>query len=1037
MKLVLLAMRRPVTIVVAVVAIVLASWLAVQRTRVDIFPDLGAPAIYIAQPYGGLDPQQMEGFVTYYYEYHLLYVSGIQHVESKSIQGAALIKLTFYPGTDMNQAMSETIGYVNRSRSFFPPGAVPAFVTRFDAGSVAVGQLVFSSPTRSPGDMQNIALNQVRPLFATLPGVSAPPPFGGNQRTMVVRLDPDKLREHRVSPEEAINAVNKATTVMPSGVVRVDDFSRIASTNANVGGDVQMLMDSPVRMGPGPMLYVRDIAAVEIGTDIVTGYAHVNGKRTVYIPVTKRSDASTLDVLRRVRENLPRMQAVCPEDVKVELVFDQSKYVENALRALINEGLLGAVLTGLMVLLFLRDWRSAWIVIVTIPVSLLSAVLWLWAVGQTINIMTIGGLALAVGVLVDEATVEIENIHSHMASGLNKARSVVSAASKTAMARLLSMLCVFAVFAPAFLMTGVGRQLFIPLSLAVAFAMLSSYLLSSTLVPVLSTWIMKQEHARGEGGWLRGLYQPVLGAALQIRWVVAGVYLLGTGLALWMLLPQLGTELFPPANTNQLQIRLRAKTGTRIERTELVCLKALDIIKQNASVELSTAFIGVQPASYPINTIHLWTSGPHEAVLTVALKDRFAEATAEKLRAKFKAEMPDVLVSFEPGDIIGKVLAFGSPTPVEVAVQGPAMPANRAHAAKIHAELAKLTSLRDLQYKQALDYPTLDVKMDRDRAGQFGLSAASVARSLVAATSSSRFIEPMYWRDPGNGNGFQLQVEIPQPRMASAQDVADIPVMQNGQSRPLLGDVAEIKNGTMPGEVERYDMQRVVSMTANIYGRPLGDIGAEIQAAIKKAGEPPKGAAVAVRGQFPALKETFDGLRNGILLAIGAVFLLLAANFQSLRLSVAVLLTIPAVLLGVVLMLLFTGTTLNLQSYMGAIMAIGIAVANSILLVTFAELRRKEGASAAEAAESGATGRLRAILMTALAMIAGMVPMAFSAELTASLGRAVIGGLGMSTLATLFVLPCFYAILQRGVRRASPSLDPDDPASSLYDEHAS
>ena len=1033
MKLVLLALRRPVTILVAVLAIVLASWLAVQRSRVDIFPDLGAPAVYIAQPYGGLDPQQMEGFVTYYYEYHLLYVSGIQHVESKSIQGAALIKLTFYPGTDMNQAMAEVIGYVNRSRAFFPPGAVPAFVTRFDAGSVAVGQLVFSSPTRSPGDMQNIALNQVRPLFATLQGVSAPPPFGGNQRTMVVRLDPDKLREHRVSPEEAVAAVSKATTVMPSGVVRIDDFSRIASTNANVGGDVQMLLDAPVRMGPGPMLYLRDIASVEIGTDIITGYAHVNGRRTVYIPVTKRSDASTLDVLRRVRENLPRMQAVCPDDVKVELVFDQSKYVESALRGLINEGLLGAALTGLMVLLFLRDWRSALIVVLTIPVSLLSAVLWLWAVGQTINIMTIGGLALAVGVLVDEATVEIENIHTHMASGMNKARSVVNAASKTAMARFLSMLCVFAVFAPAFLMTGVGRQLFVPLSLAVGFAMLSSYLLSSTLVPVLSTWIMKQGHARGEGSFLRGLYEPLIGLVLQMRWVVVGVYAVGVALALWMLFPQLGTELFPTANTNQLQIRMRAKTGTRIERTELVCLKALEIIKENAPVAISTAFIGVQPASYPINTIHLWTSGPHEAVLTVALKETFTEATAEKLRAKFKQEMPDVLVSFEPGDIIGKVLAFGSPTPVEVAVQGPAMPANRAHAAKIFAELAKLTSLRDLQYKQALDYPTLEVKMDRDRAGQFGLSATGVAKSLVAATSSSRFIEPMYWRDPGSGNGFQIQVEIPQHRMASMQDVADIPVMQNGASRPLLGDVAEIKQGMMPGEVERYDMQRVVSMTANIHGLPLGEAGVLLQAAIKKAGDPPKGASVAVRGQLPALRETFDGLRSGMLLAIGAVFLLLAANFQSIRLALAVLATIPAVLLGVVLMLLLTGTTLNLQSYMGAIMAIGIAVANSILLVTFAELHRKEGADVRESAVVGATGRLRAILMTALAMMAGMIPMSLSADLTASLGRAVIGGLAMSTLATLFVLPCLYAILQRGVRRASPSLDPDDPTSSHYD----
>jgi multidrug efflux pump subunit AcrB len=1033
MKLILLAMRRPITIVIAVLAVVLASGLAIQRARVDIFPDLGVPTVYIAQPYGGLDPQQMEGFVTYYYEYHLLYVSGIQHVESRNIQGAALIKLTFHPGTDMNQAMAEVIGYVNRARAFFPPGAVPAFVTRFDAGSVAVGQLVFSSPTRSPGEMQNIALNQVRPLFATLPGVSAPPPFGGNQRTMVVRLDPDKLRQHHVSPEEAIAAVGKATTVMPSGVVRIDDLSRIASTNANVGGDVQMLLDSPVRTGPGPMLYLRDIAGVDIGTDIVTGYAHVNGRRTVYIPVTKRSDASTLDVLRRVRENLPKMQAVCPDDVKVELIFDQTKYVESALRSLINEGMLGAVLTGLMVLLFLRDWRSAILVILTIPISLLSAVVWLWATGQTINIMTIGGLALAVGVLVDEATVEIENIHAHMAEGVSKARSVLQAASKTAMARFLSMVCIFAVFAPAMLMTGVGRQLFVPLSLAVAFAMLSSYLLSSTLVPVLSAWIMKQEHARGEGTLLRSLYEPVLSMVLGLRWVVVPVYLVVAIAGLWLLIPRIGTEIFPAASTNQLQLRLRAKTGTRIERTELVSLKVLEIIKATVPVEISTSFIGVQPASYPINTIHLWTSGPHEAVLTAALSRPVTEELAETLRKKFKQELPDVLISFEPGDIIGKVLAFGSPTPVEVAVQGPAMPANRAHAAKVLAELAKVGDLRDLQYKQALDYPTVEVKMDRDRAGQFGLSATSVARSLVAATSSSRFIEPMYWRDPGNGNGFQLQIEVPQHRMQSMQDMADLPVMQGGASRPLLGDVAELKQGTMPGEVERYDMQRVVSMTANIHGRPLGTIGPELEAAIKRAGEPPKGVTVAVRGQFPALRETFDGLRSGVLLAIGAIFLLLAANFQSIRLSLAILLTIPAVLLGVALALLATGTTLNLQSYMGAIMAIGIAVANSILLVTFAEMRRKQGVEAVDAAYEGAIGRLRAILMTAFAMIAGMVPMALGSDLSASLGRAVIGGLVMSTLATLVVLPCLYAILQSGARVKSPSLDPDDPSSTYYD----
>src|ERR671923_55989 len=442
MWLVLTAMRRPITILVAIIAVALASVVAIQRMKVDIFPQLGAPAIYVAQPYGGMDPAQMEGYLTYYYEYHFLYITGIEHVESKNIQGIALMKLVFHPGTDMSQAMAEVVGYVNRSRAFMPPGAVPPFIMRYDAGSVPVAQLVFSSDTRTVGEMQDIALNRVRPIFATLPGVSAPPPFGGSQRTIVVRVDPERLREYRVSPEEVVFAVNRASTVVPSGNVRTGELIRIASTNATLGGNIQELLDAPVRVGNGPTVYLRDIGTISDTTDIVVGYAHVNGKRTVYIPVTKRADASTLDVIRNVRNALPAMRNVAPEDVKIDLVFDQSGYVVNALKGLISEGLLGACLTGLMVLLFLRDFRSALIVITTIPVSLLGAVVWLWFTGQTINIMTLGGLALAVGVLVDEATVEIENIHTHMAEGAPRARSVLEACRKTALPRLLSMLCV-------------------------------------------------------------------------------------------------------------------------------------------------------------------------------------------------------------------------------------------------------------------------------------------------------------------------------------------------------------------------------------------------------------------------------------------------------------------------------------------------------------------------------------------------------------------------------------------------------------------
>src|SRR5438309_7431535 len=456
------------------------------------------------------------------------------------------MKLVFHPDTDMSQAMGEVVGYVNRARAFMPPGAVPPFIMRFDAGSVPVAQLVFSSTTRSVPEMQDIALNRVRPIFATLAGAPAPPPFGGSQRTIVVRVDPEKLREYRLSPDEVVSALNRATIVLPSGNVRTGDLIRIASTNVTLGGNIQELLDAPLRIGTGPTVYLRDVGTITDTADIVVGFAHVDDKRTVYIPVTKRADASTLDVIRNVRQALPAMRNVAPEDVKIDLVFDQSRYVTGALNGLIGEALLGALLTGLMVLVFLRDFRSSLIVVVTIPFSILSAVVCLWLTGQTINIMTLGGLALAVGVLVDEATVSIESIHGHLASGLSRARSVVEASRQTAVPRFLAMLSVLAVFIPSFFMTGVGRQLFVPLSLAVGFAMLASYLLSSTLVPVLSTWMLRREPAKEPRFFekARSRYRDRLEQSLRWGWVLVGAYLLVAVVIVAILFPRIGTEIF-------------------------------------------------------------------------------------------------------------------------------------------------------------------------------------------------------------------------------------------------------------------------------------------------------------------------------------------------------------------------------------------------------------------------------------------------------------------------------------------------------------
>jgi multidrug efflux pump subunit AcrB len=1046
MRLVLAALSRPITVVIALIAVALCAVLAVQRMAVDIFPQVGDPAIYVAQPYGGMDPAQMEGYLTYYYEYHFLYITGIDRVESKSIQGAALMKLVFKEGTNMSQAMGETVGYVNRARAFMPPGTVPPFITRFDAGSVAVGQLVFSSATRSQGELQDFALNRVRPLFATLSGVSAPPPFGGNQRAIVITLDPDKLQQYHISPDEAISAVSKSSLVMPSGNMWTGKLNRIARTNAALGGNLSELLGTPIRPVSGTTVFLRDIGTIENSTDLITAYAHVNGKRTVYIPVTKRADASTLAVINAVKASLPDFKKVVPEDVDVRLEFDQSPYVTNSIRGLVAEGALGAFLTGLMVLIFLRDWRSALIVVMNIPFALLSAVILLWAMGQTINIMTLGGLALAVGVLVDEATVSIEVIHTEMVSSVSRAQAVVQASSKTAIARLLSMLCILAVFVPSFFMVGVSRQLFVPLSLAVGFSMIASYLLSSSLVPVFATWLMKEAH-RGEEsegffGRLRAAYGGYLRLVLRFRWPVALAYLATSIGAIYVLLPRMGTEIFPDADAPVLRLRLRAPTGTRVEETERIVLRGLDVIRREVgpdNIQITSDFVGVVPSSYPVDLIHLFTSGPQEAILQLQLKPETArgEALREKLRAALHRELPDCQISFEAGDIVSQVMGFGSPTPIEVAVQGINLQDDYAFAQKIQVQVAKLPFLRDLQFAQAVNYPTLDINVNRDRAGQFGLTMADVVRSVVPATSSSRFTQPNYWRDPNSGNAFQIQVQLPQNRVQSVEDIGELPVMQNGRMDTELRNIADLKLGTMPGLIERNNGQRVISLTANLSGLTLGEAVPKLNAAVARAGTPPRGITVKYRGQIPPLEQTISGLRVGLLLAIVVIFLLLSANFQSMRLALSIVLTVPAVLCGVLLMLRLTGTTLNIQSFMGAIMAIGISVANSILLVTFAERFRHEGRPLLEATREGASSRLRAILMTASAMVFGMVPMAIGfgegGSQSAPLGRAVIGGLLLSTFATLTILPSIYAVLQSKASITSPSLNPMDPTSRYYD----
>lgn len=1033
------ALRRPLTMLVLVVAIIGGSIFAVRRTPADIFPNLGVPVIYVVQPYGGLSPAQVEGQITGYYEYHFLYINGIEHIESQSIQGMVMLKLYFHPGTDIAQSMAQVTAMAFRATSFMPPGTLPPFIVRFDAGSIPVGQLVFSSEQRAEAEIQDLALYKVRPVLATLPGVSAPPPSGGKIRMISVFVDPDRLRAYRMSPDEVATAVARANLTLPAGNVRIGDYTTITTTNAMVAKprDLESL---PIRSGAGPAVLLRDVARIEDGADIVYNIALVNGRRTVYMPLTKRADASTLDVVANIKDALPKMKAQVPDDVKIDFEFDQSVYVKNSIRGLVMEGLLGAALTALTVLLFLRSWRSALIVVVTIPLSIGSALIALYLAGQTINIMTLSGLALAVGILVDEATVAIENIHTHMARGTPASRAVLDAMREVMQPRFLAMMCILAVFIPSFFLVGISRALFPPLALAVGFAMVASYFLSSTLVPVLAARLFRNvvPHERSSPlprTPLRDRYLSVIRFLVARRGLAFAIYL-ALCLPGLLLVRSLGTELFPRVDTGQFQLRIRAPAGTRLERTEEIVRDVDETIRSTAgehAVHMTLANIGNPPWTYPVNALYTFNAGPHEAVLLTSLESgkRIPLGQLEELlRRKLAEKHPEVRFSFEAGDIVSQVLNFGAPTPINVTVAGKNLGDSRTFASKIVDGLQRIPSLRDVQVPIALDYPTLDVTLDRERTAQLGVTVDRVGRSLVSATSSSVLTTPIFWTDPASGVPYRVAIRVPENLLRSPEDVANLPVMMDGSSRPLLGDVATVRAGTTPGEFDHYNSQRTVSITANVESADLGKTATDIEKVVQSLGAPPKGITTAVHGQVEQMQTTLASLRTGVGLAIVVILLMLIANFQSIRDSLATLLTIPAVLSGVLVSLAITHTTLNVQSLMGAIMAIGVSVANSVLIVTFARSKWHAGESQSTAAVEAARARLRPIVMTTCAMVAGMIPTALAlgegGEQSAPLGCSVIGGLLGSTIATLFFLPALYVMLGRKGTASSASIHPDD-----------
>ncbi len=1046
-KLIQFALRRPVTIIVLVISILIFSTLAIRKSAIDIFPSINAPTIYVSQTYAGLSPQQMEGFITSYFEYHFLYITGIKSVESKSIQGLSLIKLQFHEKTDMANAMAEVVSYVNRSRSFMPPGTLPPFVMRYDAGSVPVGQLVFRSDSRSLNEIQDLALFKVRPMFAALPGVSAPPPLGGNQRTVIIKADPERLRSYNLTADELVMAIARNNAILPAGNIRVGDKAIITPSNS-VADDFKEMEEVVVRNTDNVPVFVRDVATVNNGADITTGYALIDGKRSVYIPVTKRADASTWDVVQAVKKALPDMQAAIPDDIRVSYEFDQSGYVKNALKNVLIEALLGALLTGLMILIFLKDLRSALIIVVNIPLALLSAVVCLYFSGQTINIMTLGGLALAVGILVDESTVTVENIHRHLELGKSKSKAIWDACQEIAVPKLLILLSILAVFVPALFMTGITKSMFLPLSLAVGFAMIASFILSQTLVPVLSHWFIQPMHSENQKDNLAGIKNNLVKNIRQAgrsSIILVPVLIIVLLLITWFAYERSGTEIFPKVDAGQMQVRLRLPAGTRIERTEDATRKTLSLIDSLAgkgNVAITSSYVGLHGQSYAITPIFLYTSGPHEALIKVNFKkgaDIDIENLKEQLRAAIPKSVPGILISFEPADLVDQVMSMGTNNPVEVVVQGKNLTQSREIAAKLQASMTKIPYLRDIQIAQPLDYPTVQINYNRLRAGQMNLTVEQAGRSVVEATSSSRLTQPVYWLDKLAGNAYQVQVEYPQLAINSTEELEKIPVGKVNDNTIQLRDIADLKSGSSIGEYDRINQQRFITVTSNIHNKDLGRAIEDVNKSIGQLGELPQGVKVFLRGQSDILTQTISELSVGLLLAILVIGLMLAGYFQSFRLSLTVLSVFPGVLAGSMLLIWITGNSLNIQSFMGSIMAIGVAVSNAILLVSNAESIRGKQGNTDSAGALAASNRFRPIVMTTLAMVAGMIPMALGigegGKQIAPLGIAVIGGLLFSTIISLWFVPLVYDLLIGSRKPVGISLDPTDSDSIYYDKN--
>jgi len=1053
MWIVRLALRRPYTFVVMGLVILLLGVFAIVTTPTDIFPEIDIPVVSVIWNYDGLTTEDMASRITTFSEYTISSaVNDVRSIESQTYPGVGVIKIYFQPNVNVEGALAQVTAVSQTILRRMPPGAVPPFILQYNASSVPIIQLALGGKTLSEAQLYDYGIYRIRQQIAPIQGITLPLPYGGKPRQVMVDLDPQALLAKSISAGDVSAAVNLQNLTLPSGSVKLGTQEYRVSLNSSPDA-VAALNDLPVKVVNGATVYLRDVAHVRDGFAVQTNIVRQDGRRSVLLTVIKKGGASTLTIVKQLKALLPSIRAAAPPGLEVKELFDQSLFVRAAIAGVLTEGAIAACLTGFMILLFLGSWRSTLVVITSIPLSILTSLAILSAIGQTLNVMTLGGLALAVGILVDDATVEIENIHRNLGLGKRLVQAILDGAQQIATPAFVSTLSICIVFVPVVFLTGPAKYLFTPLAMAVVFAMLASYLLSRTIVPTLVRYLLAGEaHGPADAGAapsvfgrlhdgfqrrferLRIAYIGALETALARRRRVFGAFavIAVSGAAL---LPFIGRDFFPEVDTGQFRLHVRAPAGTRIEETEQVFADVEAAIRRlipKDQIQLVIDNIG-QPQPINLAFTDSVTLGPSDGEILVALNPEHHEPTArwmKTLRETLPREFPGVTFFFQPADIVSQILNFGLPAPIDVQITGYNQPATHEIALEVAARMARIPGAVDVHLHQVVNTPSLLVNVDRTRAAQLGLTQRDVANNVLVSLSSSAVVTPNYWSDPRTGITYTVAVQTPQNRVDSVNTLMNTSVTPGGAGQPqLLSNLATLERREAPAVISHSNVQPVFDIYANVQDRDLGSVAAAVQRIVAELRPKlPPGHAIAVRGQVESMSSAFTRLGLGLIFAVVLVYLLMVVNFQSWLDPFIIITALPAGFCGIVWMLFVTHTTFSVPALMGAIMSVGVATANSILMVTFANDQMLEGRDSRSAALAAGATRLRPVLMTALAMIIGMLPMSLGlgegGEQNAPLGRAVIGGLSVATVATLFLVPLVYSVLRRRPPRQDFLTDP-------------